>query len=481
MGRHAQPAPKLPRKSFRYRNAEWTLYKASADPLAKWHLTNGRGGRARRRMSTGFAGWSDALVIAKRQIDEWRAGVLDPVAVAEIVRSTFGDLFAKVSLLDMVADAKSRATYVWGAQQFFAFALGLPAARPALRGRPDVATLSLDLVNGDTGALFWTRALAYAGALPTQAEQQKFKRQAKGWFGCCKALFAGDAVKSFGACGLVGPDAAAIAAFRASQPKRFKVARAGFVAPSNDVLRETFRQWIKLGRTPGYAVLGGAGNARRKLELQPLHETARRNMFLAIGLMLACGLRKGEVLQLRWRHLAHDAEGVPRLIARDIKVKRGDGVCEVKPLDPFWRILNRTIERHGWRPPASDAGATSRDDFVLAQRPQTAGAHGGLVFKHGGHCDRTYWPFYHVGKWLRSLGWNLQKTNHALRDCAASVVTMKWGLDRAKIFCRHSARATTEANYSRFVREDLMDNPKALRWLRWARRGSYLHANRVKP
>ena len=411
-----------------------------------------RGRRVRR--SLGFASIKEAQVAARALVDDFLAGILEPVKPAAPACATFGQLFAVVERLDMVADAKSRATYVWGAVKLFSFALD----------RPDVAGLSLSLVNGETGALFWTRALAHAGGLETQAEQQKFKRQARGWFNCAKALFAADAVRSFAAAGIVGPDAAAIAAFRASKPKRFKVARAPFVAPDNAILRRTFRAWLTLARTPGYVVVGGAGNSRMKAALQGLNETARRNLFLAAGLMFACGLRKGEVMQLRWRHLSHDAEGVPRLIARDVQVKKGTGTLEVKPLDPFWSLLHRVIERNGWR------GAP--DDYVLTQRPKVAGssvASPHLIYSHGGHCDRTYWPFYHIGKWLRAMGWTLQKTNHALRDCAASFVTMRWGLDRAKIFCRHENRATTEANYSRFVREDLMDDPKALAWLRWAK------------
>jgi hypothetical protein len=45
---------------------------------------------------------------------------------------------------------------------------------------------------------------------------------------------------------------------------------------------------------------------------------------------------------------------------------------------------------------------------------------------------------------------------------------MKFGLERAKLFCRHSTLATTESHYSNFVSEDKLDNPKSLRWLRWA-------------
>ena len=467
-GRHAIRAPKLPRRKLKYKQSLWTLYKSSADPYAKWFLSNGRGGAERRRVSLGFAGYDDAVVIAKQKIDAWRAGILDPAKPAAPVCSTLGDLFAVVDRLAMAADAKSRHTYVWGARHFFDFALG--TGTNATTGTDGVQTLdavSLALVNGETGAEFWSRVAAHGLTLPTQPNQNKFRSQAHGWWTNCHALFTADAVRSAEKLGLVFPDAASLAAFRASKPQSFKLAKTPFVAPSNAILRETFRQWIALGRTPGYAVLGGSGNSRRRDELQPLHETARRNMFIAIGLMLSCGLRKGEVMQIRWRHLARVADGTPRLIARDIRVKKGDGVCEVKPLEPFWRILNRTIARNGWA--GGDAGAPRPDDLVLAQRPQTAGAHRGLQFRTGGHCDRTYWPFFHIGKWLRSLGWDLQKTNHALRDCAGSLVTMRFSLDRAKKFCRHGSRQTTEDHYSRFVREDLMDNPKGLAWLRWAR------------
>ncbi len=445
----------FPTRTFRYAGRRWRLFKRSNDPDASWYCVWKWKGE-----DFGGSLFSSSLTHAETQakvnIDAFLAGQRTPRKIPALT-ATLDELFAAVDRLDMMTDARGRKTYVWGARKCFAFALGTDAA--------GVGRQPLSVVNGETGAQFFTRAIAHALTLPTQAGQNKFKRQARGWFNLAKALFAADAVRSLPACGLPALPPEAVEAFRKSKPKRFKVARQSeFIAPEPAVLRATLRQWVKLGRTPGYAVAGGAGNSKKRGERQPLHETARRNMFLAVGLMVACGLRKNEVRQIRWRHLTRDAHGVPRLIARDVKVKKGDGVIEVKPLDPFWRMFHRTIDRHGWR------GAP--DDFVLAQRPKTAGRSArspGLRFEHGGHSDRTYWPFYHIGKWLRSLGWNLQKTNHALRDCAASLVTMKFGLMRAKLFCRHGQLATTESHYSRFVREEMMDEPKRLAWLRWAK------------
>lgn len=460
-------SPGYPSRHFDYAGRSWRLYKRSHNPRAPWYFEATLDDEKWGPKSLKTATWALAVEDAKLAVDALRSRRRELMEIAfgrrarQVIApasSTFGELFARVEQLDMLAESAHRRNYVWGARKFFAFALGIP--------EDQVAVQALTLVNGQTGEQFFTRALAHAGTLPDQLAQIKFKRQCVGWFTNTKALFAADAVRSLPALGLIAPNPGDVAAFRASKPKRFKVSKASeFIAPSQTVLRATFRQWLKLGRTPGYAVRGGGGNSRRKHELQPLNETARRNLFIAIGYMLACGLRKAEVAQLRDRHVTRDSHGVPRLVARDIKVKNKSATLEVKPLNPFWHILQKTIDRNGWRGGPDDYVLVSRDKVPSSiLHPQSS-----LVYSVGGHCDRTYWPFYHVGKWLRELGWRLQKTNHALRDCAGSLVTMKFGLDRAKIFCRHATRATTESHYSRFVDEDLMDNPKRLAWLSWAK------------
>lgn len=465
-------------RHFDYLNQSWLLFKRSHGAKAKWYFKC-HVGNVRERKSLGTANWALAVTEAKLIIDALlharmtgRRDALD-VALGRAKKtnavpdtSTFAELFAVVERLDMLADSRSRSTYVWGARKFLAFSLGCSEA--------DAGVQPLGILDGAFGTAAFARAIAHAATLPDQAAQIKFRRQFQGWFANLKALFAPDAVRSMPALGITPPPLEALEAFRKSKPKRFKVSKAAeFIAPSPAVLRETFRQWIKLGairRHPVYYVRGGSANSKKRNALQPLHETARRNMFIAIGYMLACGLRKAEAAQIRERHVTRDGHGVPRLVADGIKVKNKTGKLEVKPLNPFWHILQKTIDRNGWR--FSPDGPPSPDDYVLTERAQVDGHSArspGLVFKRGGPCDRTYWPFYHIGKWLRDLGWRLQKTNHALRDAAASYVTMKFGLDRAKIFCRHATRATTESHYSGFVDEDLMDNPKRLAWLSWAK------------
>jgi integrase len=68
------------------------------------------------------------------------------------------------------------------------------------------------------------------------------------------------------------------------------------------------------------------------------------------------------------------------------------------------------------------------------------------------------------------LGWTTQKINHALRDLVASKLTMKYGLDAARDWCRHSQQATTEKHYNRFRRRSEQLDTKKLAWLKWAKK-----------
>ena len=292
-GKRADVAARHPRcelvqitAHLNYAGRWWRLYKRTARPDDNWCIEFHRdGARTPRSLETSLLSTAEAE--AKSFVDAWlqhrrdeRSGLAPKATAAKC--STLGELFAVVYRLDMVAAQRGRDTYVWGARHFFQFALDLKS--PA-----DVDAMPLSVVSGQTGAQFFTSALAHVGTLATQQEQNKFKRQARGWFNNTKALFAADAVRSMPGCGLMIPDAASIAAFRASKPKRFKVPKtSGFIAPDSAVLRATFRQWIKLGRTPGYAVTGGGGNSRKKSELQPLNETAR----------LAAGFTAGELAAL---------------------------------------------------------------------------------------------------------------------------------------------------------------------------------------
>jgi integrase len=186
-------------------------------------------------------------------------------------------------------------------------------------------------------------------------------------------------------------------------------------------------------------------------------------MFIAVALELMFGLRKGELPKVKWDWF-DTIEGVPMLRCQAVSVKGRTNEINIVALDPFWRIFNRTLERNHWR--------GQPGDYCLAERVRTVGRSArspGLVFAHGGPTDRNYWPAVDVGHWLRWLGWTSQKTNHALRDYGASLITMRFGLDAASRWCRHRNRATTESHYSRFVELGKIASPIRLRWIRWGK------------
>jgi len=62
--------------------------------------------------------------------------------------------------------------------------------------------------------------------------------------------------------------------------------------------------------------------------------------------------------------------------------------------------------------------------------------------------------FRGIGSWLRKLGWETRKTNHALRAYSGSQVAMKYGIYDAQAWLRHSTVKVTEDSYSQ-IRERL--------------------------
>jgi len=167
-----------------------------------------------------------------------------------------------------------------------------------------------------------------------------------------------------------------------------------------------------------------------------------RDTFLAIGHELAFGLRLSEMAQARWSwHTERNA--YPVLDAR-AEVKNGSGMIQVRALDPFYTTMKQIAQARGW--------------WGEGDKPIISGT--------VTYC--TDGLFRGISAWLRSLGWETNKTNHALRAYVGSQVAMRYGIYDAQIFLRHSSVKVTEQNYSHFVRnfkpQDL-DNIPA----RWAK------------
>jgi integrase len=409
------PATQFPTAHFTFRGREYRIFKRTAGPKAKWYLYFERE-KKRIKRCLGDTAKAAAIENAKLQVQAILDGnkeaarkLMERPGVTGI--STVGEL---LDTYDTLPGPASRAAYVWCLKTIL---------RKVHPGR-DVLTLPCSVFADNTAERYFAMIYEEAAAKPTQRLQQRHKRSANSMFRQAKSILSDRSVSALRQAGLLFPD-----------PKPFtgalkkhgfkKVNTAGFELPGDDVIRTMLVQWKKMTDRP---------------------------MFLAVGLALAGGLRKGEIAQARWGWFS-ERMGVP-LIYSDavtldddtpagVRVKNQSGSLEVVPLEPFWRIFNRTIERHKWR--------GKPDELVLAGVADLRDVFGG------------------ISDWLRSIGWNTQKRIHAMRDYGASLITMKYGLDYAKVWCRHSTITTTEKHYSRFVDPvQMVQRRKKLKWLRFA-------------
>jgi integrase len=219
-------------------------------------------------------------------------------------------------------------------------------------------------------------------------------------------MFAVDAVRAYRLAGLEVPGLTVFFdALKSTRAKLRRGARAGEQPADDAVVQRLLAQWPSLPR----------------------------NEFLAVGLGLACGLRPGEVAKATWDWLTV-RNGVPWLFfeasdASGFKVKNRSGVISVRPLDPFWRILNERADREGWR-----GGA-------------------GVFLLDGSPSERKDYVSRRISVWLRSLGWRARFIQHALRAWSGGQVCLKWNLETARTWLRHENIKTTDEHYMYLLNE----------------------------
>lgn len=381
------------------------------------------------------------------------------------------------------ASSASRAHYEYCTLWVLRIALGARLCEPQ---PPEITGLPATILSKSTAEKFFAVIEHRAAELPDQAARARYLRSAYSMHSNAVNLVS----------------ARACEAIRRQSPPDFRDWREGrklfgrplpaaprAPLPSDAIIRCTLSAWVDLARQG--AMPSPASS------LSSLH---RRNLFIAVGLQLACGLRAGETAQARWGWWQAENKR-PLLATSEVRVKNQTGALEVVPVDPFWRVLNFWVDRHGWR------GAP--DAYCLATRTSETVKQGNLTFRRATEnaergarnaeledvcsalrvphsafecvTDRTYWPARHVSEWLRALGWRTQKTNHALRDYSASLITMRFGLGCAKDWCRHSQQKTTERSYNRFVSGPRRSSPETLRWVKWASKTFNAEAGGRKP
>ena len=207
-----------------------------------------------------------------------------------------------------------------------------------------------------------------------------------------------------------------VAAGEAAKFSGRSVPKVDYNPPSDEIIAKTLTAWTELATTD-------------------------RNLYLAIGHELAFGLRISEVAQVKWGW--HQVRSDYPVIDSAAHVKAGTGWIRVRALDPWYSQMMAQVELNEWR--------GEDDEYVITG------------------CDtyRKDGLFRAVTEWLRKLGWETLKSNHALRAYVGGQVAMRYGIYEAQMYLRHSSVKVTEQNYSHFIQQFKPSDVKTIAG-RWA-------------
>ncbi len=245
---------------------------------------------------------------------------------------------------------------------------------------------------------------ARALAEPDQTVAASMKRTANSVWAAAASLFTPKCLADYQDRGLLISFSEIESFLRAGKERRFdkKKLKIIYRPPADEIITRTLAAWQSL---------------------------LNRDMFLVIGHALAFGLRKGEMIQARW-NWHQQRQGYP-VLDGEANVKNGSGLVQVRALDPWFSHLQTIARARGWW---NESG--NSDDLIIKGTP-------------------TYQRediYNAVSAWLRDLGWQTQKTNHALRAYAGSQVAMKYGIWEASAWLRHSSVEVTQSHYMYFLK-----------------------------
>jgi len=402
----ATPPATLPTEHFVYRGREYRLFKRSCSNTAPWQFQLERAGKRYRHSlgttdkATGIAKAKLLLEAAdKNQLDAMRA-IVSPRPAAPAC-SPLSKLIESFERMPLDISDTHRRNCVYSLKSVLIAA-----------GAGDPLTLDASVLTEATARAYFDARILVAKKQRSQEDQARIKRSANSTFAQALCMFRPKVLSAYRREGLLFPDVQPFIEVFAEE--KFTGITPVYLPPQPAVIRKTLHAWLKL---------------------------TDRNMFIAIGLELACGLRKAEVSQTTWAMFTSSKDGA--LLDGRGAVKNSSGRFVVPPIDPFWTLLNRRIDREKWR--------GKPDELVLT----------------GHHTERTDCTFRNTGSWLRALGWSTQKTNHALRAYAGSLVAMKFGLYRASAWLRHASVKVTQSHYTHFLDGRVFRPENVL--IRWAR------------
>ena len=397
---------------FTWHGRSYRLFKRSVSPLAPWQFHLERAG-SRKKQSLRTNDKAAAITKAKLILAAADKGELEAMRAVVTRRSglAYSPLAEVVKLFDRtpldVSDVHRR-------NCVYSLKSVLLAARAGA-----IEEVSAGVLTEATARAYFEQKISAAKAEASQEDEARVKRSANSTFAQALCIFRPKLLSTYRRAGLRLPDLQPFIDVFAEE--RFSGIAPVYRPPSEEILQRTLHAWPYL---------------------------LDRNCFLAIGLELACGLRKSEVCQTTWGMWARTNSGA--LLDGRGRVKNASGHFSVPPIDPFWTVLNRRIKRQDWR---------GRDeDLVLT----------------GTSTEITDCTFRETSAWLRSLGWETQKTNHALRAFSGSLVAMKFGIYRAAAWLRHSSIKVTQQHYTHFLDSRVFRPEQVL--VRWARPGPNLPA-----
>jgi integrase len=385
-------------KTFTWGGRVYRIWKRHDSKNAPWQFGVQRG-QKRTRVSLGTNDTATALTKAKllleasqsKQLAEVRAIINPGTAAAAPQYSSIAAMLRVFDSTPLDIGDKHREGILYSLRSFLAQSGQDPA---------DLDAISCAVFSELTAQTYFNARLVKVQSEKNQEEQNRFKRSSNSTWSQMTCLFRPKLLAAYRRAGLLLPDLAPFLAVY--EAERFTGINTRYNPPSQAVIRKTMHDWLNI---------------------------EDRNTFLAVGLMLSCGLRKGEVSQVTWGMFNRSHDGA--LLDGRGRVKNQSGCFVVPPLDPYWTVLQRRIERRGWR---------GRPDETVLQ---------------GSLTETTDDVFRRLSHWLHGLGWRTQKKAHALRAYSGSLVAMKWGIYRAQNWLRHATVKVTEQAYTHFCNSRL--------------------------
>jgi integrase len=375
---------------FRYRNKSWRLYKRAAGADATWSIMLSKHGRRKQR-STGAANIPAAETNAKKLIDavlDQRWAALDDSKLRRVnVYPPLAEVFEVYINAPIDNSAKTREYNVSEARRVLQYVFGESF---------DVDQARLDIFNADLVRKFFNKALGEVKDMDQDVAQRR-KRSMKSWFTHACGLLTPVACEHYRQAGMQVPS---LLEFRDVVKARSfnRVAKVDYHPPAQAIVDATIEGW----------------------QTHP-----DRNLFLAVGLGLAAGLRAYEVSQAKWGWITEHA-GRPAIEGK-CRVKSTSGTVIVDLIGEYWDIIAARID--------ADKLKGGDDDFIIDGSP----------------TERTEKVFRRVSAWMRGLGWNTQKTFHEFRALAGCRIAVEEGFTAAAIFTRHSDVSTMQRYYGRYV------------------------------